>query len=71
MSNAGRRERVRSGAGRGGDGEAIVAGAGQPAGDRRGRGRPPREIERLPATAEEIAAAMFRAADTPEPGADA
>ena len=57
MSDAGRRERAEP--------------HGMSAGDRRGRGRPPREIERLPATAEEIAAAMFRAADTPEPGADA
>ena len=36
---------------------------------KRGRGRPPKEVERLPATAEEIRDAIFRAADKPKGGA--
>ena len=31
-------------------------------------GRPPKRIEPIPATAEEIAAAIFRAADEPKSG---
>lgn len=43
---------------------AAVAGAyGMSGEDKRGRGRPPKEVERIPATAEEIRDAIFRAAD--------